>query len=72
MFIRVKVKTNARRQSVLYIGENRYEISVREKPELNAANDRVRAIFSLMLQVPGKSIRFVSGHRSPSKLLEIK
>lgn len=72
MFVKVKVKAGARREGFMRVGENKFEISVKEKPENNRANERVISMLSLKLKVPAKYIRFVSGMRSPSKLFEIK
>jgi uncharacterized protein YggU (UPF0235/DUF167 family) len=70
MLIKVRVKTGARKESVH--GEGSYiAITVKEKPEQNAANKRVIALLALELGVPIKSIRFVKGHKSPSKLFEV-
>ena len=72
MHIKVRVTVSARREKVKKIAETLYEIAVREKPEQNAANRRVIALLSVELQVPAKRIRFVSGHKSTSKLFDVR
>jgi len=71
MFIKVRVKASARRESIEKLSENLYEIQVKEKPERGEANLRVKEILARELHVPQKRIRFVSGQKSPSKLFEI-
>ena len=71
MFVKVRVKTGARRESVARLSEGRYQISVKEKPERNAANSRILEILARELSVPPKNIHFISGQKSPSKLFEI-
>ena len=71
MFVKVRVKTSARRESVEKLAEDRYAIGVKEKPERGVANQRVIQILAQELRVPQKKIRFVSGQKSSSKLFEI-
>jgi uncharacterized protein YggU (UPF0235/DUF167 family) len=71
MFIKIRVKTGARRESVALMGENKFNISVKEKAERGQANERILQLVAQKLKVPKKNIRFISGHKSPSKLLEI-
>ena len=71
MFVKVRVHTGKRKEQLEKFTEMRYTISVRERPERNAANRRVIEMLASELCVPAKNIRFVSGQRSPSKLFEI-
>ena len=71
MLIKVRVTTAAKNEKVKKISDDHYEISVREKPENNAANRRVLALIATALHKPAKSIRIIKGHRSPSKILSI-
>jgi uncharacterized protein YggU (UPF0235/DUF167 family) len=71
MLIKVKVRTRARRESVTRLAVDIFEMEVREFPENNQANLRVLSLLSLALRVPAKTIRFVRGQKSPSKLFEV-
>lgn len=71
MFIKVRAKTAQRKESIQRIAVDRFEISVKEKPELNAANHRIVAILAEEMNVSVKQVRFISGQRSPAKLFEI-
>lgn len=69
--IRVRVKTGSRGEHIEKVGEKRYKISVREKPEQNAANRRVLRLLATELKASIKSIRFISGQKSSSKLFQV-
>lgn len=69
MYVKVRVKTKAKNESVKKISDDHYEVAVREKPEGNAANKRVLALMALELGLPVARVRITKGHRSPSKIL---
>lgn len=69
MYIHVKVKTNQRQESVEEIGQNRFVVSVKEKPERNLANQAVVVLVSSHLGISVDQVRIISGHTSPTKLL---
>ncbi len=69
MHIKVRVKTEAKNESVRELAVGRYEISVREKPEDNLANRRVIVLLAERLGIPAKNIRIIKGHHHPSKIL---
>ncbi|MBI2612822.1 DUF167 domain-containing protein [Candidatus Kaiserbacteria bacterium] len=71
MQIKVRVRANARRESVEPISPVSFKISVREKAIENAANRRVAELVALHFKVPKASVRIVRGHRSPSKILSV-
>ena len=71
MYIKVRVKTGQRKESVERVSPVSFKISVKEKPEKNLANQRVLQIVAECLRVPIKKIKIISGHHSPSKLLSI-
>ena len=71
MHIKVRVKTGAKNESIREVSEGKFEISVREKPEANMANERVVALVALHLGVPVKKIRIVKGHHHQSKILSV-
>lgn len=71
MQIRVRVHTNARKERVIMVSENLFDISVKEKPLENRANERVLALVALHFRVPIKKVHLVRGHRRPSKIISI-
>ena len=71
MHITVRVKTGAKQESVRKISADRFEITVREKPENNLANRRVVALVAIEFGVPASKIRVLKGHRRRSKTLSI-
>lgn len=71
MFITVRVTTAAQKESVQKIGDDRFEVSVREKPKNNLANQRIVALLAIELGVPASKIRILKGHHHRSKTLLI-
>lgn len=71
MFIHVRVHTNARKAVFTAKSGTSFDISVREKAEMNAANSRVVELVAAHFGVDRKRVRIVSGHHSPSKRLEL-
>ncbi len=71
MLIHVKVSAGEKREKFEEISDTRFVISVKEKAERNMANRRVMAILAGHFKVPERSVRVISGHHSPSKIIEI-
>ena len=71
MYIKVRVRANARRERLEAVSSASLKISVREKAEGNAANRRVAELVALHFNVPARSVRIVSGRRFPSKLFSV-
>jgi len=71
MYIKVRVKTGQKKESVGQLTPTSFKIFVKEKAERNSANARVIKIIAERLGVPAKKVRIISGHRAPSKLLSI-
>ena len=71
MNVRVKVKTNAKKDSVEAGPKDSLIVSVREKPQENRANERVIQLVARHFGVSPKQVRIVSGHQRPSKALRI-
>ena len=69
MYIKVRVITEAKKESVTQISADHFKVSVKEPAEQNRANRRIIDIFRE--HYPDTSIRIVSGHHSPSKILAI-
>ena len=71
MYVRVTVYPNNKRESIEKIGENRFEIKVKEPAERNLANGRVKELLALEYQVEVKMIRLVSGHQNNRKIFAV-
>ncbi len=69
--IRVKVKTEAKKEEVVQKAKDRYEVSLKEKPERNTANKKLITILGKHLAVPINKIKIVSGHKKPGKIVTI-
>ena len=71
MHIKVKVKTGAKKERCTSIASDVLSVEVKEKPERNMANRRVREIVAKRLSVPLSAVRLIRGHHSPSKIFHI-
>ena len=69
MLIKIRVKTSSRKETVTKKADDSYEVSVKEEAERNMANKRIIGIFRKLN--PGKSVKIIKGHHSPSKIIEI-
>ena len=70
MFIHVRVKPSAKKESILKKSDTHFVISVKEPAERNMANKRIIEIIKRLFCI--KSVRIINGHNSPSKLLSIE
>jgi len=68
---RVRVSPGARKESFAESAPGVFDISVREEPEDNAANERVRQLVARHFGVPLKAVRIFSGYHSRKKSLSI-
>ncbi len=71
MYIRVQVKPNAKKESIIQTDSKTYSIAVKEPAQQNLANIRVREILAVLLGVSVPAVRMISGHRSPRKIFDI-
>jgi len=72
MYIRVRVKTEMKKESMRKRSDTHFELSVKEKPLQNLANKRVIERIAAHFGVPIGKVRIVSGHHSPSKILSVE
>ncbi len=72
MFIKINVKTGAKKESVKKISDDKLEISVKEPAEKGLANERVLELVREHLKEYNvKEVRLVSGHHSPHKIISV-
>jgi uncharacterized protein YggU (UPF0235/DUF167 family) len=69
MYLKIKVVPDSRSETIEKKSENEWRICVKVPAENNAANTRVLDI--IRQAYPNQSVRIVSGHHSPSKIVSI-
>jgi uncharacterized protein YggU (UPF0235/DUF167 family) len=69
MYIKVRAIAHAKREIVTEESSDHFKISVKEPAERNLANKRILEI--IKAEFPGKEVKIISGHHSPSKLLAV-
>ena len=71
MYIKVKVEAGVKKEKIEKKSENKFSISVKEPAERNLANTRIREIIASIYEINIKSVRIISGHQNPSKILSV-
>jgi uncharacterized protein YggU (UPF0235/DUF167 family) len=71
MLIKVKAKPRSKEEYVKKLGEDFYEVAVKEAPEKGRANARIVELLSIYLGVKKDRIKLVAGETSKSKLFQI-
>lgn len=72
MYIKVKVTPGSKKENLEKVLEDQFKISVKENAKMNMANRRVIELIAQNFGVlPGK-VRLISGHHSPSKILNVE
>ncbi len=71
MKIKVKVKTKAKQEKVVKIGDNNFEVWVKALPEKGKANEAVIKAIAKYLKIPQNSIKILTGKTSSQKILEV-
>lgn len=69
MYIKIKVIADARFEKVEKISEEEWKVWTKKPAERNLANERVLEL--VRDEYPNESVRIVSGHHSPSKIVSI-
>lgn len=71
MYVKVRVYPGMKKEKVTKLEAHHFEIITKAPAEQNAANRRVREIIADIYGVTDKQVRLVTGHHSPSKILEV-
>jgi len=71
MYIRVTVVPNSKKESLLQKAPDRFSATVHAPAERNMANKAVILLVAEHFKISPKTIRIISGHHSPSKILSI-
>lgn len=69
MYLSVRVSAGAKKEQFVANEDGSYTIAVREPAKQNLANRRVLALIASHLGVSEKSLRIISGHHSPKKII---
>ena len=69
MYVHLKVTAGAKKELLRKIDETHYVLAVKAEAKNNAANKRVLELMKLELE--NDNIRLVTGHHSPSKIIDV-
>lgn len=72
MLIKVKVFPKSKKESIIQLGKDSFEIKVKERPLRGEANQAVISALSSYFKIPKDRIRMVRGFRKRNKVFEIK
>ena len=72
MYIKVRVTAGAKKEKFEKKSEDHFNVWVKEPAERNLANTRVRELLAGHFIVSIGKVKLVSGHHSPSKILDIR
>ncbi|MBI4193176.1 MAG: DUF167 domain-containing protein [Candidatus Colwellbacteria bacterium] len=72
MRVSVRVKTGARANDVVQVGENALRVSVKERPERGKANEAILALVAAHYRVGRSAVSLVSGRKSRAKVFSIQ
>jgi uncharacterized protein YggU (UPF0235/DUF167 family) len=71
MYVKVHVYAGMKKDSLVKLKDNVYEVVTKAPAEQNLANRRVREMVAEEYGVAEQAVRIVNGHHNPSKLLEV-
>lgn len=71
MLIHVKVKAGSKKDSVTKKSDTSYVVCVKEEAKENMANRKMIFLIAGKLNVPTAVIRLITGHHTPSKIIEV-
>lgn len=71
MFVKVRVKTGAKKDSLVLLGDKQFSVSTKALAERNEANQSVRSLLAGWYNIEVGKIRLINGHHQPRKLFEV-
>lgn len=71
MYIKIRVTAGAKEEKFVQKTKDHFTVSVREVAERNLANGRVLELMARHFKLPKGKVRIISGHHSPSKILNV-
>lgn len=72
MKVFVRVKPRAKQEKTEKVGDNRFDVWVKEPPMEGKANEAVCRVMARYFSVPLSSLKMVSGSTSRQKVIEIQ
>ena len=69
MYLKLKVVPDSKQEKIEKVRDDYWRIWVKVPAENNAANTRVLEL--VRQEYPNQSVRIISGHHSPSKIVSI-
>ena len=72
MYIHLRVVPESKQPRVEKRNKDSFLVYVREKAERNMANKSALSAMAAHLKLPPRSVRLVSGHRQPSKIISVE
>lgn len=71
MLVHIKVESEAKEDSVYKKSDTSYIVSVREEAKENMANKKMLFLMAKFFNTSPSAIRIITGHHTPSKIIEI-
>jgi len=71
MYIKVKVIPKSKADEIERLGQDSFKVKVKALAKNNEANKAVIALVADFFHLPEGKIRLISGHHSPSKILDV-
>jgi uncharacterized protein len=71
MLIKVKVYPDSKKEEIIKIAKDSFEIKVKEKPIKGMANRAVMTVLSSYFNIPLAKIRLIKGFKERNKIFEI-
>ena len=71
MLIHIKIKPDSNKDEVVKKNDASYIVFVREEAKENKANYAMLLLLADFLDVPVSTLRIITGHHSPSKIIEV-
>ena len=70
MYIHIRIKTKQKIESIIQLSDTKFEVCVKEEAKQNRANTRMLEMVKEYFK--SNTVKIVSGHHSPSKLLSVE
>ncbi len=71
MIINIVVTPDSKKNTITKIDENKYEVTLKAKPENNQANKLLIEALAEYFELPSSSFKILTGHHTRNKRIEI-
>lgn len=72
MIIKVKVFSGIKKEEVLEIAPDSFEVKVKPQPKQGRANARLVELLAEHFNLPERDVKIIAGFKTPSKTISIK